>query len=152
MRMGKPGRRLFVLLMLIVAGPASADELADFTSDGCSSFPDGTVKQRRLWRSCCVVHDLAYWIGGSRDERVSADLALRECVAQVGEPTIAELMLVGVRVGGTPWWPARFRWGYGWSYGRGYEEVGEDEKDMVAEKRQAANELLKFENALKLAE
>lgn len=32
-------------------------------------------------------------------------------------------MLSGVRVGGSPYWPTKFRWGYGWSYPHGYTEV-----------------------------
>lgn len=28
------------------------------------------------------------------------------------------LMLAGVRVGGAPWWPTPFRWGYGWPWPR----------------------------------
>jgi hypothetical protein len=44
---------------------------------------------------------------------VDADNRLKECVAGVGEPAIAQLMMAGVRVGGTPYLPTEFRWGYG---------------------------------------
>ena len=97
-----------------------AEEIKPFTSDGCSSFPDGTVVQEALWLSCCTEHDKAYWQGGSYQQRLDADIELKRCVAAVGEPLIAELMLSGVRVGGSPYWPTQFRWGYGYSYPHGY--------------------------------
>jgi len=78
---------------------------------------------------------------------MAADKALKVCVTEVGEPTIAELMLAGVRVGGTPWIPSQFRWGYGWPYLRGYKQLSEDEVDMVEKKIQAAMELLEAQQS-----
>lgn len=43
-----------------------AGGLDDFSSDGCSQFPDGTFTQENLWCDCCITHDIAYWQGGSR--------------------------------------------------------------------------------------
>lgn len=83
-----------------------------FRTDGCSRWPDGS------WLDCCVEHDIAYWCGGTRDERRRADAALRECVSETSSLGLA--MYVGVRVGGHPWWPARFRWGYGRRWPSGY--------------------------------
>jgi len=100
-------------------------------SDGCSSFPDGTIEHNTLWLDCCVEHDKAYWAGGTYKDREIADKALKECVATVGEPQIAEIMLAGVRVGGSPYFPTRFRWGYGWPYLRGYKELTSAEKQEV---------------------
>jgi len=138
------GHRLASLfpVALLVATSVSADEIRDFTSDGCSAFPDGTYEEKELWHSCCVVHDLAYWVGGSADEREAADQELKTCVEAVGKPAIAGLMLAGVRVGGTPWLPTRFRWAYGWPYLRGYEELSEEEAEQVEQKTQAALELV----------
>ena len=111
---------------------ASADTLKPFTSDGCSSFPDGTFKQKTLWLSCCQQHDLEYWQGGTYQERLQSDLALKTCVSNAGEPQIAALMLAGVRVGGTPFLPTKFRWGYGWSYPRFYSKLTESELKQVS--------------------
>ena len=112
----------------------SADEFTDlkaFSTDGCSAFPDGTSDQEQLWLSCCIRHDFAYWQGGSREQREQADVELEACVTGVGEPAIASLMLAGVRVGGTPHLPTRFRWGYGWPYLRGYKALTEGERQEV---------------------
>ncbi|MCW8890026.1 MAG: FAD-binding oxidoreductase [Sedimenticola sp.] len=111
--------------------PLLADELKPFTSDGCSAFPNGTLQQQSLWANCCISHDLAYWQGGTYEQRVQADQALQACVAGAGEEQIADLMLAGVRVGGSPYWPTPFRWGYGWSYGRGYQPVTDAEHQLI---------------------
>lgn len=121
------------LLSVSVLLSACSSTIKPFTSDGCSSFPDGTLEQGNLWLKCCTAHDLAYWKGGTYSERHDADKALRMCVKEVGEPEIALLMLAGVRVGGSPIWPTTFRWGYGWSYPKWYGELTEDELKQVQE-------------------
>jgi hypothetical protein len=113
---------------LVLPLSALADDLKPFTTDGCSSFPDGTIEQASLWESCCIRHDFAYWQGGTYEERLAADEELESCVAGVGEATIASLMLAGVRVGGTPYLPTSYRWGYGWPFMRGYKPLTAEEK------------------------
>ena len=110
---------------------SNADTLKAFTSDGCSAFPDGTFKQKELWLSCCIQHDYDYWQGGTYQQRLASDQALKSCVANVGQPKIAALMLAGVRVGGSPYLPTKFRWGYGWSYPRFYGELSAQELKQV---------------------
>lgn len=123
-------KRLSVLLLLLLAS-ASASELRPFTSDGCSSFPNGTFWQNELWLACCTAHDYAYWQGGTFEQRLQADQELEACVSAVGEPEIARLMLAGVRVGGTPYLPTMFRWGYGWPYPRGYKALTDEERQQI---------------------
>lgn len=115
----------------LFAGCAAQTGIRPFTTDGCSDFPDGTRTHKTLWRSCCVAHDRAYWQGGTYDERQIADSELRSCVAHAGEPAIAALMLAGVRVGGSPYWPTRFRWGFGWPWPRGYRALTAVERDQI---------------------
>ena len=119
---------------------ASADAIKPFTSDGCSAFPDGTREQNTLWLACCSAHDYAYWKGGTYKERLKADQDLEKCVAAAGEKKIATLMLAGVRVGGSPFWPTTFRWGYGWPYPRFYKALTEEDllqiEQLESESRQ----------------
>ena len=122
------GLFLLILLGVFWVAPGLAGDLKPFTSDGCSSFPNGTPKQNDLWLSCCIAHDLAYWAGGTYEERLEADKELKGCVTSVGKKEVAELMMGGVRVGGTPYLPTRFRWGYGWPYPRGYKVLTDDER------------------------
>ena len=121
-----------LVLLACLVGTTHADEIKPFTSDGCSAFPDGTLEQQDLWLKCCVDHDKAYWKGGTDQQRLDADENLRSCVADVGKPMIAELMQAGVRVGGSPYLPAQFRWGYGWPYLRGYKALTEEEKAQIS--------------------
>lgn len=122
---------IHIIFLAAICEFGHADELKSFVSDGCSVFPDGTIEQSRLWLSCCVKHDLAYWKGGSSAEREIADRELKQCVRSVGEKEIAELMLAGVRVGVSPYFPTEFRWGYGWPYLRGYEPISDEEMKQV---------------------
>ena len=135
--------RLILLLLAVEACHSSEDELRAFTSDGCSAFPDGTPAQRQLWRACCVRHDFSYWIGGNAEQRKQADEHLQVCVAGVGEPAISQMMLAGVRVGGSPWLPTEFRWGYGWSNLRGYKTLTREEQAQVSAKLDHARAMLR---------
>ncbi|WP_350433421.1 hypothetical protein ABIS04_10260 [Shewanella sp. H8] len=120
-----------VIASILLINPVLADTLTPFTSDGCSAFPDGTFEQGELWLACCQKHDYAYWKGGTFEERLASDKALRTCVTKVGQPEIALLMLAGVRVGGTPYLPTTFRWGYGWPYPRDYGPLTKEEQKQV---------------------
>jgi hypothetical protein len=124
-------RIVFVFIFLFVSVTVNAEKIMPFTSDGCSVFPDGTFEQKELWLSCCTSHDYAYWQGGTYEDRLVADKQLSQCVSNVGEPQIANLMLAGVRVGGSPYFPTSYRWGYGWSYPRWYKILTEAEKEQI---------------------
>jgi len=133
--------RSFVALALFFIGAVltvavNADTLKPFTSDGCSVFPDGTLEEQTLWANCCIKHDLNYWKGGTRAQRLTADLALKQCVATVGKPEIAKLMLAGVRMGGGPYLPTSYRWGYGWDYPRGYRALSMSENQQIKQQLQ----------------
>lgn len=134
-------KQIFALLILVFSTTTTLAELSPFTSDGCSVFPDGTLEENELWMSCCVEHDKAYWLGGTREQRLQADEQLKQCVDEVGEPEIALLMLAGVRVGGSPFFPTKFRWAYGWPYLRGYKALTEAEREG-AKKLEASGEIL----------
>jgi len=89
-----------------------------FTTDGCSMSPDGD------WSDCCVDHDIAYWCGGSRDDRREADRRLASCVVARGHSHgFGECVRLAVRAGGVPWKPFPWRWAYGWEGLRGYEHT-----------------------------
>lgn len=91
-------------------------ELAPFTTDGCTMFPDGSPADVTLWQHCCIEHDFAYYLGGPSEAREAADTQLRACVAAAANQAVADVMYYGVRVGGTPVLPTPWRWGYGWKY------------------------------------
>lgn len=101
------------------------EEIKPFTTDGCSG---GMSKIWRMifkkpppWEGCCVDHDKPYWKGGTKEERLLADIKLLCCVALAGYPTIAYIMFIAVRIGGHPLLPTPWRWGYGYNYPRYYD-------------------------------
>lgn len=95
-------------------------------------FPDGTLDEPQAWLHCCVAHDLKYWAGGTWMERLDADKELRDCVIREGYYEMGWVMFLGVRSGGEPTLPTPWRWGYGWSFGRGYRALTDEERALVS--------------------
>lgn len=88
-----------------------------FTTDGCSRSPDNN------WTACCIIHDIPYWCGGSTKDRQEADQYLKQCVNNQAN-VLGNLYYLGVRLGGTPWLPTPWRWGYGWEdWPHGYDSL-----------------------------
>ncbi|GIU53223.1 hypothetical protein [Shewanella sp. KT0246] len=124
-------RLILISMLLLISFGVNANEIKPFTSDGCSVFPDGTFAQNELWLACCTAHDYDYWQGGTFKQRLESDKRLKQCVDAVGERYIANIMLVGVRLGGSPYFPTTYRWGYGWPYPRGYQALTSDEIQQI---------------------
>jgi hypothetical protein len=125
----------FFLCMNIIACNSNS-ELSPFSSDGCSLFPDSFVMTKKDWCECCFQHDVAYWQGGTEQQREDADIALKQCVIiKTDNKALANLMYDGVRLGGSPYFYNWYRWGYGWSYlddSRGkYEALTDKQLDQV---------------------
>lgn len=96
--------------------PPSAQPDFIFTTDGCSRWPDDS------WVACCIAHDIAYWCGGSDQDRKNADQELMRCV-NAKTQGIGHILYAGVRLGGIPWLPTPWRWGYGWdNWPAGYDK------------------------------
>jgi hypothetical protein len=126
---------ILLLLCFLFAGCRERRALSDFTSDGCSLFPDRSLITEDDWCECCLDHDIAYWRGGTEEERLAADRALRDCVLEkTGNADLAALMYDGVRLGGSPYFYSWYRWGYGWSYGRLYQELTPGERALADRK------------------
>jgi hypothetical protein len=92
------------------AAPESPTAAAEFTSDGCTWFPDGN------YFDCCKAHDAEYFAGGSWSARWRSDKKLFQCVAakpKFYNKLIAPVIWLGVRAGGVPWLNAKFSWGFG---------------------------------------
>jgi hypothetical protein len=72
-----------------------------------------------------VEHDIAYWCGGTKAMRMEADEKLETCVGDRYHDWMGALMKPGVCIGGTPYIPAYWRWGYGHEFPAGYSESRE---------------------------
>jgi hypothetical protein len=122
---------LFCVLLLCQC--AHKKELRAFTTDGCSFLPERSFSGDVDWRDCCVEHDFAYWKGGTEAERLAADERFRECLLKkTGDPKFAKLVFNGVRIGGAPYYPNWYRWGYGWTYLRPAGPFTEEEQAMIS--------------------
>lgn len=106
--------------------------LKPFTTDYCSEWPDGKLTDPKQWAECCFTHDISYWIGGTKDDRVTADKELKRCVRQASDSLNGFLMYIGVRMGGKPG-NASYAWGYGWTKDRDYFELNEEEAKKAKE-------------------
>ena len=130
-----PLRILVLLCLFLMAGCAPEPEIRGLKSDGCSLFPDGTVSDRAKWCECCFAHDIAYWRGGTREERKTADRKLRRCLLdRTGDKALVDLMYHGARVVGHAGFPTWYRWACGWEYGRGYRRLSGEERRSAREK------------------
>lgn len=118
----------------LVAACSPDSSLEPFSSDGCSLFPDRSVINADDWCLCCFEHDIAYWRGGTREEREAADSKLRSCITEkTGNEALATMMYEGVRFGGSPYFYNWYRWGYGWDYDRRYQALSPPEIELAGE-------------------
>lgn len=120
-------------LPIFLSACASTQGLQPFSTDGCSLFPDRSLVSTSDWCGCCLAHDLAYWRGGTAEERLQADQDLKNCVlATAGSPELADFMFAGVRTGGGPYFLTPYRWGYGWPWGRPYGPLSPSEEAQAS--------------------
>ena len=109
---------IFIISAISVAAQTETETAAastqnvptGFKSDGCSLFFNGD------YLDCCVQHDLTYFKGGNWTQRWRADGQLRKCVAAKNgwwHKPASLVMWSGVRIGGAPFLPTPFRWGFG---------------------------------------
>ncbi len=136
---------LLVVSWAFVAVACSSDSgLSPFASDGCSLFPDASLINNDDWCTCCVEHDIAYWKGGSEQQREKVDTALMRCVyKKTNDHVLANVMFEGVRFGGSLYFYNWYCWGYGWPYDRKYQALTEGEKKQaqaLLEKYQASRQ------------
>lgn len=146
--------RVFLCVALLLASfvasfsnPSAANSLKPFATDGCSLWLDGTPEQPNLWRHCCVAHDLAYWQGGTKEQRKQADEEILACVKQAQGSGMANYIYGNVRWGGSPYWMSNYRWGYGWDYldgmwPRGYKVPTAEEQALINAQMPAALEVI----------
>ena len=116
----RPHGRIFIAAVIFCAFALSTNTFAQIgsngilpngkKSDGCTLIPDGHIKP------CCLIHDQEYFRGGTRDQRRESDKKLFDCVKKkkgLQHRIVAPFIWLGVRIGGFPFLPTKFRWGFG---------------------------------------
>lgn len=79
--------------------------------DGCTSWLQ-YYEEKPIYKAC-FFHDVAYWMGGSKTDRLIADANLMIDIAILTKDVgFAELMFSGVRWLGKSVWRKR-KWGFG---------------------------------------
>ena len=101
--------------------PMNQKILRPFSTDGCSQSPDKLIGVEIV--DCCVRHDIAYWLGGTREEKEESDRQLGQCIQRQGSELMAKAYQTGVAIGGSPTLKNTFRWGYGWDSVRQYGPI-----------------------------
>ena len=104
---------------------APINTLRPFTTDGCSAVPDIGMTE------CCTMHDVAYWVGGTKRDRILSDIELRSCIKSKSNSLLGNFFYWGVRIGGTPGLQTSFSWGYGWKHSKAYGPLTQEELDQV---------------------
>lgn len=111
----------------------SAHMLRPFFSDGCSSSPDKLplTGKSSNYVQCCIEHDTAYWLGGTREEKDAADSQLEKCIASKDMARTAKVYKFFVQKLGGPDSYQSYRWGYGWNYRRPFGPITKSEERQV---------------------
>jgi hypothetical protein len=60
-------------------------------------------------------------------DRWRADVELYKGVRERTNFLWASVMFMSVRIGGFPYWPVSWRWGFGWKYAKGYGQLAPEE-------------------------
>lgn len=113
--------------------------LKTFSTDGCSQSPDSFLGKDIV--HCCVQHDIAYWLGGTKRQKEESDQELNLCISQKTNSMVGDAYKAGVSVGGSAGLRNTFRWGYGWDRLRDYSPIT-DEEMAQAEKLYGKNLIL----------
>ena len=92
---------------------AKREILNQFVTDGCSWWPDEWKGVN--YTACCVRHDIAYWVGGTLDQKFIADCELAICICKMVGWRMALTMFLGVQASLFPGsvFKMPWRWGYG---------------------------------------
>ena len=89
----------------------------EFYFDGCSLFPESFF--RDSFRDACLRHDIAYWYGGTQEERKNADLIFKKEISESGVTgkILNFPMYIAVRLVGDSFVAKFFgaEWGFGHS-------------------------------------
>jgi hypothetical protein len=103
-----------------------------FKSNGCSGFREAK------FFSCCFVHDLAFWSGGTWSDRRQADLVLRRCIVDISNGYIANFSYFLVRLAVVPGAIVNDGWGRAWqgSKRKRFAALTDAQKARVTEERQ----------------
>ena len=87
-----------------------------FVYDGCTFFVDALLTSD--FKQACLTHDIAYWYGGTKEERKKADKLLAEDIKETGVvgKIVSYPAYIAVRLFGDSILTrsVNAHWGFGW--------------------------------------
>jgi hypothetical protein len=127
-------KMILIVMFLLHLKPAFANDvkLEPFVTDYCTNYPEGTKEEPDLWKHCCLMHDLYFWAGGSKEDRSNADMELKECIEVTGATQIARLVYLAVRAGSYS--PIKYpdkKWSNGWSERPEFLPLSSEELQLI---------------------
>lgn len=93
--------------------------------------PDGHFKNPVAYLPCCLEHDIAYWGGGTEEEKEDADWEFFVCLLSEADIASAAVYHNAVKIGGDPRLRSDYRWGYGWKDRFDFQALTEEERALV---------------------
>lgn len=123
---------LSFFIFLAYSSTVCSFEIKKFSSDGCTMAADGLPGGKVSWRSCCVEHDLWYWVGGQKQSRLKADKNLKKCIERKSSKIIAEIYYLGVQFGKlSPFKLSGRQWANAWSDRVEYKKLSEEQIFLI---------------------
>ena len=110
------------LFTTLLIGSAFGYELRPFCTDGCSVVGNKTKTSFK----CCVEHDIAYWSGGTREDKYRADGRFYQCLLRTEGQRVAEAYSAAVALYGDPYW------GLDWIDRPRFKKLTDEERCVVA--------------------
>ena len=118
----------YLLAIGVLAACQADSHLIAYSSQGCATAPDRSVIESSDWCDCCREHDIAYWRGGTKQQRDHADVRLRKCInVKTNDDELANNMTESANRGEGAYFFAGYRWGYGWQRERNFQPLSEKE-------------------------
>ncbi len=103
--------KYFLVPLLFIFNSYALDP---FETDGCTFIIDRPIfSKKKSFKPCCYLHDISYWIGGSKKQRKTSDKELKKCIKKESNGFYGSLFYLGVRTGHLSPIKSRFQWGWG---------------------------------------
>jgi hypothetical protein len=134
---------IIAFLFITLEVSASESQLTSFETDYCTNYKEGTRKFPDLWKHCCLIHDMYFWAGGSKQDRFDSDLELRSCIEETGAYGQARVMYYAVRAGSYS--PIKFpkkKWNHGWKDRATFQKLTTADIDMLEQEINSAYEYI----------
>ena len=100
---------MILSLLWLLITPVQAQYIQPFKTDLCTHYPNATDGILRPYTKCCLIHDVEYYLGGTKSDRKNADKNLKKCFKDMGYNLRSSVVFTGVRLFGKHYWGYAFK-------------------------------------------